>query len=54
MKYIVIILVGVVIMHDISLYRLHRKVEAMQTFFDEVIKRLEKYANEHGYEKRSE
>ena len=51
MKYIVIILVVVVIIHDISIYRLQRKVDAMQTIFEKIGQRLEEYAIKHGYRK---
>ena len=52
MKYIVIILVVVVIIHDISIYRLQRKVDAMQTIFEKIEQRLEEYAKRHGYKKK--
>ncbi len=51
MKYIVIILVVVVIIHDISIYRLQRKVDAMQTIFEKIGQRIEEYAKRHGYKK---
>ena len=51
MKYIVIILVVVVIIHDISIYRLQRKVDAMQTIFEKIGQRAEEYAKRHGYRK---
>ena len=51
MKYIVIILVVVVIIHDISIYRLQRKVDAMQTIFEKI---EQEYAKRHGYRKREE
>ncbi len=54
MKYIVIILVVVVIIHDISIYRLQRKVDAMQTIFEKIGQRAEEYAKQHGYRKREE
>lgn len=54
MKYIVIILVVVVIIHDISIYRLQRKVDAMQTIFEKIEQRAEEYAKRHGYRKREE
>ena len=54
MKYIVIILVVVVIIHDISIYRLQRKVDAMQTIFEKIGQRVEEYAKRHGYRKREE
>ena len=41
MKIIIAILVVTVILHEISLYRLDRKVTALQVFFDGVVKQLE-------------
>lgn len=41
MKYAIIVLAVVVIMHDISITRLHRKVVTLQAFFDDVVRRLE-------------
>ena len=41
MKYAIIALVIVVIMHDISITRLHRKVVTLQAFFNDVVQRLE-------------
>ena len=45
MKYIIIVLTVIVIMHDISIYRLNRKVHILRKFFDEVIRQLEEYAS---------
>lgn len=45
MKYIVGLLVVITIMHDISIYRLNRKVYILREFFDEVIRQLEEYAS---------
>lgn len=56
MKYIIIVLVVVVIMHDISITRLHRKVVALQAFFDDVVRRLEdlKYNSSKPTERSNE
>lgn len=45
MKYAVIVLAVVVIMHDISIHRLYRKFEILHSFFDITIRQLEKYAS---------
>ena len=54
MKYIVGILIVIVIIHDVNITRLNRKVSVMQSFIDAVVMRLEKYASEHGYKKEGE
>lgn len=46
MKCAIIVLAVVVVMHDISIYRLNRKFEILHSFFDEVIRQLEKYTSE--------
>ena len=46
MKYAIIVLAVVVVMHDISIYRLNRKFDILKTFFDEVVRQLEKYLSE--------
>ena len=46
MKYAIIVLAVVVIMHDISIHRLNRKFEILHSFFDNTIRQLEKYASE--------
>ena len=51
MKYIVIILVVVTIIHDIGLTRLGCKVNNMQEFFEETVRRLREY--EDKYKERS-
>lgn len=43
MKYIVIALTVIVIIHDISIYRLNRKVHVLCKFFDEVIHKCEEF-----------
>lgn len=44
MKYIIIALVIVVIMHDISIWRLNKKLGTLVAFIDEVMHKLEEYA----------
>ena len=45
MKYVIIALTVVVIMHDISIHRLYRKFEILHSFFDITIRQLEEYAS---------
>ena len=46
MKYAIIVLAVIVVMHDISIHRLNRKFEILRSFFDTTIRQLEKYASE--------
>ena len=46
MKYAIIVLAVVVIMHDISIHRLNRKFEILHSFFDTVVRKLEQYVSE--------
>ena len=46
MKYAIIALAVVVIMHDISIHRLNRKFEVLKSFFDTVIRQLEETVSE--------
>ena len=46
MKYAIIILAVVVVLHDISIYRLNRKVETLIAFFDTVVRKLEEFTAE--------
>ncbi len=46
MKYAIIVLAVVVVMHDISLYRLNHKVEILQSFFSTVVHKLEEFVSE--------
>ena len=41
---ILAVLIVITIMHDISIYRLGRKVDILQTFIDVTMRQLEKYA----------
>lgn len=52
MKYAIIVLAVVVVMHDISISRLNRKFDILHSFFDEVIRQLETHISEQT--KRSE
>lgn len=46
MKYAIIVLAVVVIMHDISIHRLNRKFEILKSFFDTAVRKLEQYVSE--------
>lgn len=46
MKYAIIVLAVVVVMHDISIHRLNRKFEILKSFFDTVVRTLENYVSE--------
>ena len=46
MKYAIIVLAVIVVMHDISIHRLNRKFEILHSFFDTTIWQLEKYTSE--------
>lgn len=41
---ILAVLIAITVMHDISIFRLERKVDMLQTFIDVTLRRLEDYA----------
>ena len=51
MKYAIIVLTVVIIMHDISIHRLNRKFEILYSFFDMTIRQLEEYASKQTEKK---
>ena len=51
MKYAIIVLTVVIIMHDISIHRLNRKFEILHSFFDMTIRQLEEYASKQTEKK---
>ena len=51
MKYAIIVLAVIVVMHDISIHRLNRKLEILHSFFDTTIRQLEEYASEQTEKK---
>ena len=50
MKYIIAILVIIVVLHEISLWRLNHKVEVLTEFFDKTIQKLKEYTTEQTEE----
>ena len=47
MKYIVGLLFVITIMHDVSIYRLNRKVKVLTAFFDEAVRRFKEFEDKH-------